>query len=162
MKTNFSLLFYLKKPKNYQDGPVPIYMRITVDGKRSEITSGRSCVPEGWSAVNGRATGKKEDAKSLNAYLSDLQFKVNEAHRHLVLNGKLLTADTIRDKFLGKEEQQYTLIDVFKEHNRKLEVLVGTEYTNGTAERYRTSLKHTVDFLKWKYSIDDILVKKIN
>jgi hypothetical protein len=36
MKTNFSLLFYLKKSKNYQNGPVAIYMRITVDGKRSE------------------------------------------------------------------------------------------------------------------------------
>ncbi|WP_325386321.1 hypothetical protein, partial [Mucilaginibacter sp.] len=38
MKTNFSLLFYLKKPKNYQAGLVPIYLRITVNGKRSETT----------------------------------------------------------------------------------------------------------------------------
>jgi hypothetical protein len=45
MKTNFSLLFYLKKPKNYTDGPVPIYLRITVAGKRSETTTARSCDP---------------------------------------------------------------------------------------------------------------------
>jgi hypothetical protein len=32
MKTNSSLLFYLKKPKNYLKGAVPIYLRITVDG----------------------------------------------------------------------------------------------------------------------------------
>ncbi len=43
MKTNFSLLFYLKKPKNYENGPVPVYMRITVDGKRSEVTTNREC-----------------------------------------------------------------------------------------------------------------------
>jgi len=31
MKTNFSLLFYLKRQKNYKTGPAPIYMRITVN-----------------------------------------------------------------------------------------------------------------------------------
>ncbi|TCC96805.1 hypothetical protein EZ437_20670 [Pedobacter psychroterrae] len=31
MKTNFSLLFYLKKQKNYVSGNVPIYMRITLN-----------------------------------------------------------------------------------------------------------------------------------
>ncbi|MGV8880232.1 MAG: Arm DNA-binding domain-containing protein [Sphingobacteriaceae bacterium] len=45
MKTNFSLLFYLKKPKNYQNGPVPVYMHITVAGKRSEIATTRDCEP---------------------------------------------------------------------------------------------------------------------
>lgn len=35
MKTNFSLLFYLKKQKNYVSGNVPIYMRITVEGNRA-------------------------------------------------------------------------------------------------------------------------------
>ncbi|WP_317198316.1 Arm DNA-binding domain-containing protein [Mucilaginibacter ginkgonis] len=50
MKTTFSLLFYLKKPKNYEDGPVPVYLRITVAGKRSETASGRECLPSLWNA----------------------------------------------------------------------------------------------------------------
>jgi len=55
MKTNFSLLFYMKKPKNYQSGPAPIYMRITVNGKRSETTTGRECLPSRWNVQAGRA-----------------------------------------------------------------------------------------------------------
>ncbi|MET4082686.1 hypothetical protein ABIB40_002646 [Pedobacter sp. UYP30] len=31
MKTNFSLRFCMKKPKNYQSGNAPIYMRINVN-----------------------------------------------------------------------------------------------------------------------------------
>jgi integrase len=162
MKTNFSLLFYLKKSKNYQNGPIAIYMRITVDGKRSEITTGRSCEPKKWIVATGRINGKKEDARSLNAYLTDLQMKVYEAHRQLSLSDKPITAEAIRDRFQGKEERQTTLIEVFKEHNRKMEVLVGTEYTKGTAQRYRTSLKHTEDFLQWKYSVSDLELKKVN
>jgi len=48
MKTNFSLLFYMKKQKNYTKGIAPIYMRITVNGKRAESATGRSCEPERW------------------------------------------------------------------------------------------------------------------
>ena len=38
MKTNFSLLFYLKKQKNYENGVMPLYLRIIIDGPRAEIT----------------------------------------------------------------------------------------------------------------------------
>ena len=35
MKTkNFNLFFYLKKVKGYESGSMPIYLRISVDGKR--------------------------------------------------------------------------------------------------------------------------------
>jgi hypothetical protein len=73
MKTKLSLLFYLKKPRNYQDGPVSIYLRVTVDGKRSEIATGRDCQPKMWSAAAGRMLGNKEAAKSLDAYLGNLE-----------------------------------------------------------------------------------------
>ncbi|MDR3696098.1 Arm DNA-binding domain-containing protein [Mucilaginibacter sp.] len=54
MKTTFSLLFYLKRPKNYENGPMPIYLRITVNGKRAETTSGRESLPANWNSKLGR------------------------------------------------------------------------------------------------------------
>ena len=64
MKTNFSMLFYLKKQKNYTSGLVPVYLRITVDGERAEVTANRECEPEKWNSHSGRATGTKENIKS--------------------------------------------------------------------------------------------------
>ena len=162
MKTNFSLLFYMKKQKNYRSGSAPIYLRITVDGNRSEVTTGRSCNPTAWNINSGRCVGKKEEIKSLNAYLDNLQNKVFEAHRQLTEKDHLITAAGLRNHFQGREEKQHTLLDVFKDHNTKMDALVGQEFSKGTAERYRTSLKHTVDFLRWKYKIDDIEIKKVN
>jgi len=83
MKTKFSSLFYLKKPKNYQNGLVPIYLRITVNGKRSETTAGRECDPAIWNRVSGRLKGTKEGIRSFNAYFENLQSQVYEAHRML-------------------------------------------------------------------------------
>ncbi|MGO4875580.1 Arm DNA-binding domain-containing protein [Pedobacter psychrotolerans] len=54
MKTNFSLLFYLKKQRNYRGGHVPVYLRITVGGKRAEMTNGLECDPVKWNAKSGR------------------------------------------------------------------------------------------------------------
>jgi hypothetical protein len=32
LEKSFGLLFYLKKPKNCEGGPVPVYLRIMVSG----------------------------------------------------------------------------------------------------------------------------------
>ena len=119
MKTNFSLLFYLKKPKNYQSGLVPIYMRITVNGRRAETTSGRECDPSGWNNIAGRLKGTKEEARSFNAYLDNLQAQVYEAHHSLTVAGRMISADSLKNRFLGKEEKSKMLITVFKDHNKK-------------------------------------------
>ncbi len=162
MKTNFSLLFYMKKQKNYQSGSAPIYIRITVSGKRSETTTGRECEPSRWNTGAGRANGTKEDTRAFNAFLDDLQTKVYQAHRLLTEADELITAETIRNKFLGKTEKPRSLIEIFKDHNKKVEALIGKEYAKGTLCRYQTSLKHTIDFLKWKYNLNDIDIKKVD
>ncbi|MCC9137507.1 phage integrase SAM-like domain-containing protein [Pontibacter silvestris] len=162
MSVNFSLLFYLKKQKNYRMGSVPIYLRITVAGKRAELATGRECEPERWNASAGRAAGTKASSKSLNAYLDSLQVKVYEAHRQLVEASGLVTATAIKNRITGKEEKGIMLLEVFQDHNRRMEALVGDEFAPGTLERYTTSLKHTADFLWWKFQVPDIDIRKID
>ena len=162
MKTTFSLLFYLKRPKNYENGPMPVYLRITVNGKRAETTSGRECLPANWNGKSGRFRGTKEEIKSFNAYLDNLQSQVYDAHKTLTEAGVLITADLIKNKLLGKTEKSRTLISVFKDHNKKVAALVGNEYAAGTLTRYETSLRHTQSFMAWKYQVSDIDVKAVD
>jgi site-specific recombinase XerD len=161
MKTNFSLLFYMKKQKNYQNGAAPIYLRITVAGKRAEITTGRECEPERWNSKAGRISGTKEDAKSLNAYLDNLQGMIYDAHKSLTEDKLAVTAESIKCKFLGKEEKSHTLLEAIKDHNQKMEALVGKEYAGGTLKRFEVLERHVELFLQYKYHIADIDIKKI-
>ncbi|MET3113199.1 site-specific recombinase XerD [Pedobacter sp. CG_S7] len=162
MKTNFSLLFYLKRPKNYQKGPIPVYMRITVDGKRSEVATSRECEPTEWSVGAGRAKGTREKVRSFNAYLDNLQTKVYDACEFLDNADADITAESIKEVFMGKVEKPLMLLEIFAEHNRKVAALVGAEYAAGTLQRYETSLKHTKDFLEWKYKKPDMDIKRID
>jgi integrase len=162
MKTNFGLLFYLKKPKNYQNGLVPIYLRITVNGKRAETSTGRECEPNLWNSTAGRFKGTKEEIKSFNAYLDNLQAQVYEAHGQLTEAAGTITAESLKNKLLGKSEKSRMLISLFKDHNKKVSALVGDEYAAGTLERYETSLRHTRSFLEWQYKVSDIDIKQID
>lgn len=54
------------------------------------------------------------------------------------------------------------IIEVFKDHNKKVATLVGSEYAAGTYIRYKASLKHTEDYLRWQYKVSDIDIQKID
>jgi site-specific recombinase XerD len=162
MKTNFSLLFYLKKPKNYQNGLVPIYLRITVNGRRAETTSGRECEPAIWNNIAGRLKGTKEETRAFNSYLDNLQSQIYEAHRVLTETGSIITAESLKNKLLGKSEKSRMLIGIFKEHNKKVATLVGKKYASGTLGRYEISLRHTENYIKWRYKLSDINIKLVD
>ncbi|GHC60510.1 site-specific integrase [Ulvibacter litoralis] len=72
------------------------------------------------------------------------------------------TSAVLKSKLQGVDDKQRMLIPIFKDHNNKIKELVGKEYAPGTLERYKTSLKHTIAFLEWKYQISDINIAKIN
>lgn len=162
MRTTLSLLFALRKPKNYSSGEMPIYLRITVDGRRTELAVGRKCAPDKWDPVNGRATGSKAISKTLNIYLDDVQFKIFELHRIMSANEEDITAEILKNRFIGKDEKVRTLLSVFEDHNQKMKSLVGQDFEKSTLQRYETALMHTRDFMKWKYNIPDLSVSKIN
>lgn len=162
MKTNFSLLFYMKKQKNYTKGVAPIYIRITVNGKRAESATGRSCEPDRWNCKSGRSIGTKEDSRSLNSYLDQLQNMAYDAHGELLKSGHVITAESIKNRFLGREEKSQTLLQAITEHNEKVETLVGKEFVQGTLNRYKVLKNHLEVFLPFKYDVKDIDMRNVD
>ena len=164
MNKTFGLLFYVKRSKMIGNGTAPVYLRVTVDGERIEISSKRYVNPDKWNANGQKLSGTGEEVRSLNNYLKTLEHQVYEIHRHLIEKKLPLTAVNLKNVLLKKDELETSkmLIPIFKEHNRQVAALIGTEYTKGTADRYETSLKHTQAFLKWKYKVDDINIEGIN
>lgn len=162
LEKSFSLLFYLKKPKNYRTGNIPIYLRITVDGIPKEISTGRNCDPDKWNANAGRINGTKEDVKSLNAYLDTLQTKVYEVRRILLEKNEMITAEGLRNTLKGTSDKSKMIIAIFQQHNDQMKSLVGKDFSPATLERYKTSLEHTRSFMKWKYDVCDIDIRRMD
>src|SRR5690606_32246620 len=54
------------------------------------------------------------------------------------------------------------LLEIFQEHNDIVESLIGKDFAAGTAERYRTCIKHVAAFIKQKYKKNDIPVQDVD
>lgn len=162
MRTNFSLLFYLKKQKNYTSGNAPIYLRITVQGKRAEVATGRDCDPKRWNAKAGKSMGTKEDTKLLNTYLDQLQSSIYEAQQSMIRDGETITADAVKNRYLGKSVISHTLLEAIKDHNEKMKALVGRQFVQGTLNRYMVLERHITSFLQSKYNLSDLDIKQVD
>lgn len=57
MNKTFNLLFYVKKAKMNSAGEAPIYLRITIDGKISEISTKRTSKPLKWNSAMQKVSG---------------------------------------------------------------------------------------------------------
>ena len=60
-QNTFGVIFYLRKYKTTSNGKTPIYARITVNGKRSDITTKRTIEENNWNPK--KAWQKEADRK---------------------------------------------------------------------------------------------------
>jgi site-specific recombinase XerD len=161
MQTNFTLLFYLKK-KNKKSDYGQIYGRITINGGRTEFSTGRKCVESQWCSSTAKLKGTKQETRAFNMYLDTIQLKIYEAHRQLMQASETITAESLKNKYQGKTDRPRMVMEIFQDHNERMEMLLGDEYATGTLERYKTTMKHTREFMIWKYNLSDIDIKKID
>lgn len=162
MKTNFNLLFYLKKPKDYTTGAVPIYLRITVNGKRAELASGKECIPEQWNSKSGHMRGTKEEIKTINSYLDKMKADLNAAYTALCIQDEQVTTESIKCRYLGKAEKSHTLGEAIQLHNKNMKELIGKDYAPGTLRRFEVLERHVSTFLSAKYNKTDINLNSID
>ena len=162
MNAKLSILFYAKRAKTTTDGLVPIYIRVTVDSERIELSTKRYTSPDKWSVEGNRIKGTSAEAKAVNTYLDTLKAKMYEYQQQLIREDEEVNAENMRNKILGIEKRKHLLVAIFKQHNDEIKALIGKDYAPATHIRYVTSLKHTVDYLQWKYKISDIDIRKID
>lgn len=164
MISTICINFSLKKTKTLCNGTAPIYLRLTVNGKRIEFTTRRYIKPDRWNAEAQRVTGTNDEAKKFNTYLKTLEHQVYEAHRLMMSTNETISAESLKNKLLGNEEKKASrmLVSIFKDHNKRIKALIDKEYAPGTLQRYETSLKHTINFMQWQYHISDIDIAEID
>jgi len=77
MNKKLGLLFFLKRSKMNANGLVPIYLKITIGGVRTDISSKRFIDPAKWNNQSQKVTGYSEEVRSINSGLKAMAMKVN-------------------------------------------------------------------------------------
>jgi len=161
-RQTLSILFYLRRDKLNSSEVIPIYLRITVNKRRSEMSAQRSIAPNKWNKEGEKARGSRSEAKLLNEYLDTLKGKVYQAQKELMDENLPVTALALRNQIQGVDKKQHTLINLFKNHNKLMESLVPDEYSPTTLVRYKTTKQHIQNFIKYKYKVEDVFLSQLD
>lgn len=153
----FGIQFVIRKHR-IKDGEAPIYARITVNTNRCEISVKRRIHTDNWNNGKGMAKGKNPEISKLNSYLEQVRSQLTNYYQELVISKQALNADAIKNKFLGYEESEHTLMGLIKYHNERMDE--NLEW--GTQKNYFTTEKYVSLFLKEKLRKNDISLSELN
>ena len=157
----FSILFWVNKNR-LKNGKAPLSVRITVNGKRVELSAQREVSLLEWDARAQMVTGRTQEAKEINNHLAMLKARLLNCHGKLEVRGATVTAETLKNEFTGVVEKPRLLLPIIQQHNDDIKKLIGKDYSKATWIKYNTTQKHITEFLKWKYKLSDIGLKELN
>lgn len=162
MHAQYQLTFFVRKSRSKKTSDSDVYMRITVNNKRSDISISRKVDPRKWSSKSEKALGKNPEATELNNYITVLRNKIKNIHQRLVEKDMDITLKSILDEFKGENKPKPKMtLEVFNEHNEQMDRLSGKSISKSTAKRYWTCYNHVEQFLKEEYKAEDYSMNDI-
>lgn len=162
MDYNLTTHYYLKNGKENVKGQYPVYLRITLNGQRTEISTNQLTFPENWNKNTERAKGNREETRLFNDYLDVLMIKTKKHFNALLNSGEYFDIHDLKNRLIGKGINKRPLLQVFEENNKLMLQEVGNKYDKITVHRYLTSIERLKEFIQTEYNTPDIPLDKLN
>ena len=162
MQDLLSILFYVRKSKNTNATHATIYLRITYDGKRAEMSTMVKVPIARWNAKANKVNGSSTEAKNINRNLDIVRNRIHEIYHKFIEREEEMSAVKLKDEYLGNNKTNKHIIEMFDEHNGRMEKLVGKDFSFRTLQRYKTTKKHLSTFISDSYRRNDYFVRDID
>ncbi|MGQ7856773.1 site-specific integrase [Pedobacter sp. WC2501] len=157
MKSNhsFSVNFFVRRDRE-AFGKVPLYVRITVDGKIICFAAKKSVELSQWDQKAQRIKGNSIENNSARDRMRQLTNEISTAYDELRFQREIITVEKIKAKVEG-EDQGKSLKDLIKYHFDQPGKLLAA----GTLKNYYSTERFLLEFLK-KKKFTDIQLSKID
>ena len=160
-RATFKILFYLKRNAPKKNGLIPVMCRITVNGKIAQFSCKLDVEEKMWSVETGRLTGRSNVALECNRMLDKIRVGVNKAYQDVFDRDTYVTAEKVRNEYLGMGMNHKTLLAVFRQHNEDYAKLVGKMKSQRSYWKYCVVYKHLSEFIRTRYKVEDIALKEL-
>jgi integrase len=162
MRSTFRILFYIKKNAVKSNGKAPVMARVTLNSEIAQFSLKCDVNPAEWNPKVGRAIGKSAASQQLNGLLDNFRASITHHFREISDREASVTAEKVKNAFLGLQTRNDSLLNLFEENNKNLEVQIGKGVSRLTHQRYVRTSTRLREFMKYKYNISDINLKEIN
>lgn len=156
-KHTFTVIFFTRKSRSVPN-QLSIYVRITVDGKRAEISLKRNIPSKEWDSSRNRGRGGSQRIRALNAYLDSVYSNLLDSHKELLEENRVVSSNAIKSRYLGEDDNSKTLRELIKYHNENMSIVL----KKGTMKNYYTTEKYLYRFLAKKRMVNDVRLKQLN
>ena len=161
-RNTFRILFYLKRNVRKTTGYAPVMCRITINGKASAFSCKLNVDEKLWDFQREKMLGRSAAAKEINEITEKIRLGIYKAYYDIKESGGCLTAEKVKNKFLGLEEFPQTLLSVFKQFNEEYSKQVGKIKSQRSYFKYCTVYNHLREFIKYHYGANDLSLRELS
>lgn len=155
--TTFSILFWIYG-KRAVNNKANIYIRVTLNGQRVNISLKKKINIDTWDEKLQRAKGTVKDSRILNLYLNDVQSKVYRIYQDFKKEEKPFTSQMVKARFLGEDRRRFSFQNLIDYHNEKMQ----HKLHKNTMGQYKTSQRYMVEYILKEYKVIDILLSELD
>lgn len=156
------MLFFLKRDKQKASGKIPIFCRITINRKEARFGIKKDINPKYWNVQAVRAIGRTDEIVEINTLINMIRASLFNVYNEILLGDTDVTAEKVKNHFLGGAIKDHPLLAQFKRHNEDVKNLIGISKSKAIYQKCEVTRKHLTNFIKEKYNLSDISFKEIN
>lgn len=137
-----------------------LYVRITVDNQRAEISLKEEINIAAWDSAREIVTSKGIEAKQLNQHLEAVRFQIKTKYREMREEEKLITAETLKENYLGKQKElkghtMHELLNYFQKIWKE-------KMDPGGFKNYKTTIRYLEVFVQKNYAGREVFLKEVD
>jgi hypothetical protein len=152
------ILFYIRQNRSIKrDYGVYCCIKVKEGGSR-ELCISSSIKKQDWDTRRGRPKQKTEVLIKLALYLDAVKAKLLTIYLDLKLNSEEVSAEKIKNVYLGKEEINMSLLQLMDQAIQQYQ----KELSPGTLKNYGATRQYVGAFCQMKYKSGDIRLKFLN
>ncbi len=156
-----TISFLLKTKGLRTDGSYPVYVRVTLYGKRFEMSTGINTKTDLWNRGNQRLNGKSSEIKIKNNRLDKTCSNILDIYNQLEASKQVFDVYDIKNRLCGIADE-HTILEVFDNYISTIQSQIGAGYSQGTLKHYKTSKNRLTQFIKEHYHNKDIALGNID
>ena len=149
--STFSILFWVYG-KRAVNNKANIYIRITLNGKRVNISLKKKINISTWDEKLQRASGTDKDSRILNLYLNEVQSKVYRIYEDFKRDEAPFSSQMVKAKFLGEDKTRFSFQNLVDYYNEKMQ----HKLHKNTMGQYKTSQRYMMEYILKEYKLTDI------
>lgn len=111
-----------------------------------------------WNKLRELAKPKNEMLKSLNSYLEQTGCMLALHYLEFIINKQLVTAEAVKNKFLGIREKDNTLPSLIDYHNLQMKEVLAY----GTIKNHYSTAKYLKEFVSEQFQNQEIYLSDLD